>query len=442
MMKLDNQYITLKVSETSLKNRNPEMSILFEVSDLLATPLRLEDVLGQCLSKVLAFFRIDSGRIYLLDEEGVQLHLFAYQGVDPHGLETVSIQTGFSGKAIRTRSFIAQHVSELEDRERVDLLTKRGLQIVMCVPLMSRSRVVGVMNLGAKGAVELDHGKIDLLTTIGNQVAVAVDNARLYVDLEQKLGSLREKNDLITFFAYSISHDLKSPAASLYALVNRLVDKYSSALDTKGKEHCALILRTAQQILSLVEMINAYIAAKEAPLSLEDVSLGDVAKAVCEETSHQLKERGIEVLGLEELPSVVADRMGMTRILRNLVDNALKYGGNALSEIRLEYRRDGVFHVFSVTDNGIGVPKEGRDRLFELFHRRKNANGVPGTGMGLAIVKEMVKRHGGHVWLDPDFQKGARFYLTIRSDLKPGLSDHPLPDAQGKSISGEGKGAP
>ncbi|MCF8142324.1 MAG: GAF domain-containing protein [Deltaproteobacteria bacterium] len=442
MTALDNKYITLEVGEASLRSRNPEMSLLYEVSDLLATPLRVADLMGQCLSKIMAFFEIDAGRIYLLNEEGVQLHLFAHQGIDPRGLERVSIHTGFSGKAIRTRSFIAQHVSELEDKERVDLLTKRGLEIVMCVPLMSRNKVLGVMNLAAKHTIQLDHGKIDLLTTLGNQMAVAVDNAKLYVDLERQLAALSEKKELITFFAYSISHDLKSPATSLYGLASRLINKYASGLDAKGKEHCELILKTAQQILSLVEMINAYIAAKEAPLYLEEVSLGDVVDAIREEFSQQLEARGVQILGSEALPSVVADRMGMTRIFRNLVDNALKYGGDALSEIRLECRDNGAFYVLSITDDGVGLPDGGSERLFELFQRRLNSNKVAGTGMGLAIVKEMVRRHGGHIWLDPDYREGARFYLTLCSDLKPGPSDTPLPDMQEKSILGEGKEVP
>jgi len=436
------KYITLKVGEESLRNRNPEMLLLYEVSDILATPLRVEDLMGECLSKVLAFFQIDSGRIYLLDEEGIRLDLFACQGIDPHGLECIDIDTGFSGKAIRTRSFIAQHVSELEDKERVDLLTKRGLEIVMCVPLMSRNKVLGVMNLAAKHTIQLDHGKIDLLTTLGNQMAVAVDNAKLYVDLERQVAALSEKKELITFFAYSISHDLKSPATSLYGLANRLINKYASGLDAKGKEHCELILKTAQQILYLVEMINAYIAAKEAPLYLEEVSLGDVVNAIREEFSQQLEERGVQILGSEALPSVVADRMGMTRIFRNLVDNALKYGGDALSEIRLGFRDNGAFYVLSITDDGVGFPEGGRARLFELFQRRRNSNKVAGTGMGLAIVKEMVRRHGGHTWLDPEYEKGARFYLTLCSDLKPGTSDTPLPDMQEKSILGEDKEVP
>ncbi len=425
-MELNKKYITLDVNQASVKIRSPEMSILFEVNDLLSKPLELGQVLGQSLSKVLASFQMDSGRVYLLDEDQTSLNLFAHHGIDPQGLEKVSIRTGFSGKAARTKSFIAQYVSELEDRERVYLLKKRGLEVVMCVPLITRDRVLGVMNLSAKKDLVLDYGKIDLLTTIGNQIAVAVDNARLYRDLEDKLAILKEKQKTITLFAYSVSHDLKSPAASLYSLTNRLKEKYSSGLDAKGTEHCDLILRTARQMLALVETINAYIAAKEAPLHLEEIPVGDVVEMIMGEFSEQLDERHIGVVGAERLPSVVADRMGMTRIFRNLLDNALKYGGEGLSEICIGYRREEGFHVFSFADDGAGLRGKDRERLFEPFERRKNSKGVTGTGMGLAIVEEMIKRHGGRIWVDPGARKGVRFYLSISTDLKLDPPDVPL----------------
>jgi len=422
------KYITLDVNRAGVKSRSPELSLLFEINDVLSTPLELKQVLQRALSKVLAFFQIDSGRIYLLNPDGTRLELVSHQGIDPRGLEDVSIRTGFSGKAVRAQSFIAQHVSDLEDRERVHLLKKKGLEVIMCVPLITRNSVLGVMNLSAKKDIALAYGKIDLLITIGNQIAVAVDNARLYRDLEENLAALKEKKEMITFFAYSISHDLKSPAASLYALANRLKEKYSAGLDPKGLEHCDLILRTSRQMLTLVEMINAYIAAKEAPLHLEEVPVGEVVEGVAKEFSHETRKRHIQIVVSENLPLIIADRIGLTRVFRNLFDNALKYGGDGLSEICIDYRREGGFHLFSFGDDGVGLADQDEERLFELFERRKHSRGITGTGMGLAIVKEMVKRHGGRIWVDTAYRKGARFNLSISEDLKPGQVNASHPD--------------
>ncbi|WP_123291185.1 GAF domain-containing protein [Desulfosoma caldarium] len=131
-------------------------------------------IFGGCTLPYIYIDQLDSGRVYLFDADETSLNLVAHHGIDPQGLAKVSIRAGFSGKAARTKSFIARHVSELEARERVHLLGERGLEVVMCVPLITKDRVLGVMNLSAKKDIVLDHGKIDLLTTIGNQIAVAM----------------------------------------------------------------------------------------------------------------------------------------------------------------------------------------------------------------------------------------------------------------------------
>jgi signal transduction histidine kinase len=157
-------------------------------------------------------------------------------------------------------------------------------------------------------------------------------------------------------------------------------------------------------------------------LHLEEVAVGEVVKGITEEFSDQLDDRRVRVVGMEGLPSVVADRMGLTRVFRNLVDNALKYGGEGLSKISIDYHREDGFHVFSFADDGEGIAEQDRERLFEPFSRKKNAKGISGTGMGLAIVREMLKRHGGRIWMDPATAKGARFLLSISEELKPDAS--------------------
>jgi len=233
-MLINKKYISVKVNDEKLKARNRGLAILLEMSNYLATSLTMKDLFEGALSRVLEHFDLEAGRIYLLNRAGQYLYLVSHQGMKPHGLERVSINEGFSGKAVRTKSFIAQHVSDLKDRKRSVFLADKGLNIVLCVPLITMGRVRGVMNLATSKDIQLDEDKIDLLTTIGNQIAVAADNARLYADLEDKIGALREKKDMIKFFAYSVSHDLKSPAVSLYALTKRLNEKYVHILDEKG----------------------------------------------------------------------------------------------------------------------------------------------------------------------------------------------------------------
>ncbi|MBW1888712.1 MAG: GAF domain-containing protein [Deltaproteobacteria bacterium] len=264
-MLVNHKYISIKINDSKMMDRNRELSILLEMSNLLSTSRNLKTLLTKALSTVMAYFDLEAGRIYLMDDKDPYMYLAAHQGMEAEGLEKLSLNEGFSGKAVRTKCFIAQHVSELEDKDRAAFLSKMGLKIIICVPLISMDKVGGVMNLGSEKIIRLDQNKIDLLTTIGNQIAIAADNAKYYEELQHKIKALKEKQEMIKFFTYSVSHDLKSPAIGIYGLTRRLQEKYIQTLDEKGKVYCNQILNAARQMVDLVEKINEYIAAKEAP---------------------------------------------------------------------------------------------------------------------------------------------------------------------------------
>lgn len=390
---------------------------MLDISNFLSTSHDLKEILDGALARVLKFFHLDAGRIYLMDEAGETLNLAAFRGVDAEGLERVKINEGFTGKAARTRSFIAQHTSDLEDRERAKLLVRKGFKIIICVPLVAMRNVVGVMNLAASKIIELDQAKIDLLISVGNLIAVAANNAKLYADLSKKVKELKTQKEAIEFFAHSISHDLKSPAVGIYGLTGRLEKGYQGCLDDKGRLYCKQILKASEQIAGLVDKINAYIVAKEAPLKYEPVNVKEVLEILRSEISEELAKRGIKWVEPDKVPTILVDKTSLLRILRNLVGNALKHGGDSLSEIKIEYQEDKKHHILSVSDDGVAVSKEDSEKLFELFYRHELARSVEGAGLGLAIVKELAERHGGKVWIDLGATKGMTFCVSLSKSL-------------------------
>jgi signal transduction histidine kinase len=416
-MFVDKRYISVKINEPQLKERNEALFILLEISNFLSTSYDLRQVLDGALERVMAHFRFDAGRIYLMDPEGESLTLAVFRGLVSEGLERVKISEGFTGKAARTRSFIAQHISDLDDRRRAELLSSKGLKVIVCVPLVTLGHVVGVMNLAASSVVKLDQAKIDLLVAIGNLIAIAANNLRLYADLNEKVEQLKAQKEAIEFFAYSISHDLKSPAVGIYGLVSRLVKLYCDTLDERGKLYCSQVLKASEQIVKLVDQINAYITAKEAPLSFEQCRIADALEDVRIEISDELGRRGIEWAVPTELPTIVAEKTSLVRILRNLLGNALKHGGDDMREIRIQYQENDQYHILKISDDGVALTKEDSERIFQPFYRQARSKGVEGAGLGLAIVKELAERHGGKVWIEPR-DKGATFCVSISKSLQ------------------------
>ena len=407
----DKKYISVKISETNLQERNKELSFLLEIGNFLSAAPDLKTLTKGALSKVLEYFDLDAGRIYLLDDEESSFYLAAHQGMEPMGLERLSFHEGFSGKAARTRSFIAQYVSELEDSQRMEMLSKKGLKTIICVPLIVMDKVLGVLNLASGSMISLDQDKIDLCIAVGNQIAIALNNARIYQDLKQKIKALNEKKDTIKFFAYSISHDLKSPAIGICGLAKRLSQR--SSLDSTAKAYCDQIYKATEQMLALVEKLNAYIVAKESPLNIERVKVKEITDEIRDEFSAKLNEMKISWSEPDRLPEIFADRVSLLRVFRNLVDNSLKYGGGDLLKIKIGYQESGGYHIFSFSDDGIGIKGADRDKVFELFHRAHTSRGTAGSGLGLAIVKEIVERHRGRAWLSEESDKGTTFYMSF-----------------------------
>ncbi len=255
------------------------------------------------------------------------------------------------------------------------------------------------------------------------------DNPRHYVgrivsfvditDRKQMEEALRESSEKIRLFAYSVSHDLKSPAIGLYGLTKRLHRDYAGILEDKGQKYCEQILKTAEQIAGLVEQINVFISTKEAPLSIERLELKELLQVIREEFSTQLSIREITWLEPDYIPEIKADRLSIIRAFRNLVDNALKYGGEALSEISIRYKESGGSHIVSIKDNGIGLKEQDHHQdIFAPFIRRKTSKGIEGSGLGLAIVREIAEKHGGEVWLEPGPERGITFHISIPKCLQ------------------------
>lgn len=399
---------------------------LINLSNFLSKAVTLEEILKGCLQLILEEFNIDAGRIYLMDQVKGDLCLVAHHGIDVSGLERIQIGQGFTGKAAELRSFIAYRVEELKDRTRMELLLSKGLRIIYCVPFVVMSKVEGVMNLGSKKDVMLPPEDMQILFLMGHQIGVAIAHARLYEALNEKIQMLEDRKETIKFFAYSISHDLKSPAIGLFGLSKRLLEKYGETLSEKARLYCRQIMKAAEEIVSLVECINNYISARETVEEPQVFSLSEIVETIKSEFKSRLEKQGVTLVVQNILPTIVGYPHLILRAMRNLVDNALKHGGQELSRIQIEVEERPDFWVIAVRDNGVGIPPHIVDSIFEPFHRGRTK--VEGSGLGLAIISEVARKHGGKVWVESSQEKrDTVFYLSISKNLgikecKPSIS--------------------
>jgi PAS domain S-box-containing protein len=228
---------------------------------------------------------------------------------------------------------------------------------------------------------------------------------------------LRMSSEKLKIFAYSVAHDLKSPSIGIYGLAGLLQKNFAGILGEKGLVFCDRIMKASEHVASLVDAINLFIAAKETPLKIEAIDMAEVFQMLRDEFSARLKVRGIELVEPKGIVSVRADKISMLRVFRNLIDNAVKYGGDGLTTIETGYEQAGDFHHFTVRDDGVGIQADDGSDIFKVFQRQCASDVIEGTGLGLAIVKEIVELHKGRVRVERGTERGTVFHLFISRGL-------------------------
>jgi len=215
-------------------------------------------------------------------------------------------------------------------------------------------------------------------------------------------------------FSYTVTHDLRAPIRVVEGFARILKEDYGRVLDRIGNDHLDRVLAAAARMNSMIDALLTLANLSAQPLSRQPVNLSQLAGFVVDDLRRAAPERQVDV---EIAPGLVADGDPtlLRLVLENLLGNAWKYSARN-PQARLQFHaspQDGR-PVFHVVDNGAGFDMRNADRLFGVFQRLHSANDFPGTGVGLASVKRIVRRHGGDIWAESEPGKGARFHFTLK----------------------------
>jgi PAS domain S-box-containing protein len=258
-------------------------------------------------------------------------------------------------------------------------------------------------------------------------------NAELEHRVQMRTSELTAANQELEAFTYSVAHDLRAPLRHIDAFTRILQEDFAGSFPAEAAQLLETIRRGSENMSRLVnDLLNlAHVGRQE--MKRERTSLNALIEEVISEVKRETEGRDIE-WRVAELPSVECDPGLLKQVFANLLSNAVKYTRprpHAVIEIGLRAMNDE--KVLYVRDNGVGFNMKYADKLFGVFQRLHRAEEFEGTGVGLAIVERVIKRHGGHIWAESEVDKGATFYFTLA-----GL-DQPKPGARGRA---EGTGAP
>jgi PAS domain S-box-containing protein len=232
-------------------------------------------------------------------------------------------------------------------------------------------------------------------------------------NLEETTQKLEEANKELESFAYSVSHDLRAPLRAVDGFSRILQGEYAPELSPEARHYLDLVQDNACQMGQLIDDLLAFSRLSRKPLAKHSVSPADLVHQVLEDLWQEQEDRQVEII-IDDLPVCQADPSLLKQVYVNLLSNALKYTRKrGVARIQVGYQVQDNQPVYYVKDNGIGFDMRYADKLFGVFQRLHRAEEYEGTGVGLAIVQRIIRRHGGHIWADAGVDKGAAFYFTI-----------------------------
>jgi light-regulated signal transduction histidine kinase (bacteriophytochrome) len=247
-------------------------------------------------------------------------------------------------------------------------------------------------------------------------------NARLAVELDERRQAeyrlaqyaeeLKRSNAELEQFAYVASHDLQEPLRMVASFTQLLAKRYRGKLDQDADEFINFAVDGANRMQALINDLLAFsrVATRGQPFTPTDCN------AVFDQALANLTaalEENQAVVTHDPLPTVEADGRQLVQLFQNLIGNALKFRGPDPPRVHLWAEPRDRDWVFAVSDNGIGIPKEHQERIFTIFQRLHRRSDFPGTGLGLALCKKIVERHGGRIWVESELGQGSTFYFTI-----------------------------
>jgi len=253
------------------------------------------------------------------------------------------------------------------------------------------------------------------ITVIFNDIS---ERRQIEIEREKNIAELEVKNHELELFSYSISHDLRGPLLTIKELTETLAARHREILTEEERNYPDDINRAVDHMGRFIDDLLNYARLGRKSVSLRPLPLSFVIAQVMDVLSSRMQEAGATIIMADDLPDISGDQTLLLQIFSNLFDNALTYRPEQRSpEIAITWQQDNRQAIICVADNGLGIPQEQQEHIFEMFYRLHSEDEYPGTGIGLAIVKKAVEMQGGRVWIESEVNRGSKFYLSF---LLPG----------------------
>ena len=410
-----------------------ELKALGEVGQAVSSTLELETVLTRIASHAVQLTGAAGGAIYEYDEVTEEFQLKGSHQIEKEFVEAlraspIRLGGGPVGKAASSRTPV-EVTDILDEREYTavrfrPLLGRLGYRSLLAVPLLREEKIMGGLTIFRRTTGSFPPEVVNLLQTFATQSVLAIQNARLFREIEDKSRQIEAANRHKSEFLANMSHELRTPLNAIIGFSEVLGERMFGELNEKQAEYTEDILSSGRHLLSLINEILDLSKVEAGRMELElatfDLPLAiDNARTFVREraTKHGIN---LDVTVDERLGDFVGDERKIKQILLNLLSNAVKFtpeGGRIGINAR---QADGSVEI-SVSDTGIGIAPEDQAKIFEEFRQVGGdyAHKREGTGLGLTLAKKFVELHGGKIWVESEVGKGSTFSFTLPERSSP-----------------------
>jgi signal transduction histidine kinase len=402
-----------------------ELRALGEVGQAVSSTLELETVLTRIVSHAVQLSGTDGGAIYEYDEQSEEFHLRATDHMEDELIAALRANPPRLGDGVVGRAALNQAPIEIADISQStsyvprmrSLLERYGFRASLAIPLLREDRIIGSLVVRRKTTGEFPAEVIELLKTFATQSALAIHNARLFREIEDKGRQIEAANRHKSEFLANMSHELRTPLNAIIGFSEVLLDPTMEVSKDDQTQFLTDVLSSGKHLLGLInEVLDlAKIEAGKMELQIEPALLQDVVDAVSNTMRSLAVKKSLDLRAQcdEQLAPFPMDGARIKQVLLNLVGNAIKFtpeggkvwvsAGAMNGDVRVE-----------VGDTGPGIALEDQERIFQEFQQAGSDAGKPqGTGLGLALARKFVEMHGGKIWVESEVGKGSKFTFTL-----------------------------
>jgi signal transduction histidine kinase len=402
-----------------------ELRALGEVGQTVSSTLDLETVLTRIVSHAVQLSGTDGGAIYEYDEQSEEFLLRATDHMEDELIAALRSSPPRLGDGVVGRAALNQtpvqiadisHSTSYAPRMR-GLLERYGFRASLAIPLLREDKIIGALVVRRKTTGEFRSEVIELLKTFATQSSLAIHNARLFREIEDKGRQIEAANRHKSEFLANMSHELRTPLNAIIGFSEVLLDPTLEVSKEEQAQFLTDVLGSGKHLLGLInEVLDlAKIEAGKMELQVEPSLLQDVVEAVSNVMRSLAVKKSIDLRAEcdEQLTPFPMDGARVKQVLLNLVGNAIKFtpeGGKVWVSAGAE---KGGLRV-EVRDTGPGIAAEDQERIFLEFQQAGSDAGKPqGTGLGLALARKFVEMHGGKIWVESELGKGSKFTFTL-----------------------------